>query len=66
MKSQPIPLELCLTSNILAGYYGEYSDHHFGEFYKAGYPVCLCVCRRREEGRRRIEEERGKKRMNKA
>lgn len=43
MHAAPIPLEVCLTSNIRTNTVPEYERHHFAEFYARSYPMVLCV-----------------------
>jgi adenosine deaminase len=42
MFENPIPLELCLTSNMKTHTVDSYLNHHFKDFY-ANYPIVLCV-----------------------
>jgi len=41
MKQQRIPLEICLTSNVLSKSCNSILEHHFQKFFKHGYPLCL-------------------------
>uniref|UniRef100_A0A8C9VVV1 N6-Methyl-AMP deaminase n=1 Tax=Scleropages formosus TaxID=113540 RepID=A0A8C9VVV1_SCLFO len=38
-----IPLELCLTSNIMGKTVESYEKHHFPYWYKLGHPCVLCT-----------------------
>ena len=39
-----IPIEICLTSNVITKSVSEYKTHHFQQFFMAGHPVSICVC----------------------
>ncbi|EIE25888.1 adenosine/AMP deaminase family protein [Coccomyxa subellipsoidea C-169] len=41
--STGIPVELCLSSNIITESVASYPEHHFHPFYSAGHPVILCT-----------------------
>ncbi|KAI5447248.1 hypothetical protein KIW84_014919 [Lathyrus oleraceus] len=43
MKSSKIPVEICLTSNIRTFSVASIDVHHFGDLYKANYPLVLCT-----------------------
>lgn len=43
MFNSPVPLEVCLTSNVKTGSTRDISSHHFSEFFEKGYPVILCT-----------------------
>jgi len=42
MRKNPIPLEICITSNVKTHSVSSYIDHHFKNFYKS-YPIVLCT-----------------------
>jgi len=41
LAENKVLLEICPTSNVLAGIYDSYAEHPLREFLKAGVPVCL-------------------------
>eukprot|EP00698_Gefionella_okellyi_P001169 TRINITY_DN11081_c0_g1_i1.p1 TRINITY_DN11081_c0_g1~~TRINITY_DN11081_c0_g1_i1.p1 ORF type:complete len:355 (+),score=62.98 TRINITY_DN11081_c0_g1_i1:31-1065(+) len=43
MVAQPVPLEVCLTSNVITKSVPCYNEHHFKAFFEANYPMCLCT-----------------------
>lgn len=43
LLEKKIPIEICLTSNVLCGSVKSYEDHHFSKFFTMGYPVCICT-----------------------
>uniref|UniRef100_A0A8C5M7K3 N6-Methyl-AMP deaminase n=1 Tax=Leptobrachium leishanense TaxID=445787 RepID=A0A8C5M7K3_9ANUR len=43
VKSNQIPLELCLTSNIKGQTVPSFDQHHFGFWYNLGHPSVLCT-----------------------
>lgn len=42
-QASRIPVELCLTSNLLTQSVPALEDHHFQLFYAQGHPVVLCT-----------------------
>eukprot|EP00850_Spirogloea_muscicola_P002263 SM000008S22352 [mRNA] locus=s8:1203573:1214035:+ [translate_table: standard] len=38
-----IPVEICLTSNIMTESVRSYSSHHFVDMYKVGHPTIICT-----------------------
>jgi len=38
-----VPVELCLTSNVLSQSCAGYEEHHFGALFAAGHPVSVCT-----------------------
>lgn len=45
LLNNPIPIEICPTSNLITKCVDRLEDHVFGEFYKKGssYPLCICT-----------------------
>ncbi len=41
-----IPVELCLSSNVITASVKGFPDHHFLPFYKAGQPVLKLIQQR--------------------
>lgn len=41
--SSMIPVELCLSSNVITASVKGFPDHHFLPFYKAGQPVLKLI-----------------------
>ncbi|CRK95962.1 CLUMA_CG009405, isoform A [Clunio marinus] len=38
-----IPIEICLTSNVLCKTVPSYDDHHMGKFLKMNHPIVICT-----------------------
>ncbi|KAL5197925.1 hypothetical protein ABZP36_001437 [Zizania latifolia] len=43
LKSSMIPVEICLTSNVMTGGAPSLELHHFADLYNAKHPVSLCT-----------------------
>ncbi|XP_054714575.1 adenosine deaminase-like protein isoform X2 [Uloborus diversus] len=43
LKQLKIPLEVCLTSNVISKTVESYESHHFPLFRDIGYPIVLCT-----------------------
>ena len=43
LKASRIPVELCLTSNVLTNSTKSYDEHHFKQLRRDGVPLCLCT-----------------------
>ena len=46
-RSSRIPVELCLSSNVMTQSVDSYVEHHFRDFFRAGEvparPLCCCI-----------------------
>lgn len=42
-KTNQIPFECCLTSNVKCSTVDSYEEHHFRTLWTEGYAVCICV-----------------------
>lgn len=43
LMKKRIPIECCLSSNVLCGSVKKMEDHHFQDFFSINYPVCICT-----------------------
>eukprot|EP01026_Neomeris_dumetosa_P051169 TRINITY_DN44986_c0_g1_i7.p1 TRINITY_DN44986_c0_g1~~TRINITY_DN44986_c0_g1_i7.p1 ORF type:complete len:346 (-),score=31.61 TRINITY_DN44986_c0_g1_i7:274-1311(-) len=43
MLKSKIPVELCLSSNVISDSVPSYSEHHFRMLYSKGHPIALCT-----------------------
>lgn len=43
LKALKIPVECCLTSNVLSKTVATYDDHHFKELFNIKHPVVISV-----------------------
>jgi adenosine deaminase len=43
LMKKRIPIECCLSSNVLCGSVKSMKDHHFQDFFSINYPVCICT-----------------------
>jgi len=43
LVQQSIPIEICLTSNLICKQVEKYEDHHFGDYFNIDYPLSLCT-----------------------
>ncbi|XP_066965205.1 adenosine deaminase-like protein isoform X4 [Macrobrachium rosenbergii] len=43
VKQQNIPIEICVSSNIMSGTVKNVADHHFKHWRKEGHPVIICT-----------------------
>ncbi|KAK9084863.1 hypothetical protein Sjap_025274 [Stephania japonica] len=43
LKLSKIPVEICLTSNVLTGCVTTINDHHFIDLYNSNHPLLLCT-----------------------
>ncbi|XP_064079990.1 adenosine deaminase-like protein [Macrobrachium nipponense] len=43
VKQQNIPIEICVSSNIMSGTVKNVADHHFKYWRKEGHPIIICT-----------------------
>jgi len=43
ISSKNIPIEMCMTSNVLCKTVKDYHEHHIRDFLFMNHPLCLCV-----------------------
>lgn len=43
ISSKNIPVEMCMTSNVLSNTVKNYREHHIRDFLITGYKFCICV-----------------------
>jgi len=43
LEASGIPVELCITSNLMSGSTQRADNHHFRELYGKAHPVILCT-----------------------
>lgn len=43
LKNKGIPVECCLSSNIICGTVKDFNDHHFKNLFDSKHPVVICV-----------------------
>ena len=43
MFASPIPLEICISSNLASRIVPSSDEHHFGNLFQRSYPLCICV-----------------------
>jgi adenosine deaminase len=43
VQERRVPIEMCLTSNVLTDSVASYADHHMREYAASGHPLVLCT-----------------------
>jgi adenosine deaminase len=43
ISSKNIPVEMCMTSNVLCNTVKSYHEHHIRDFLLTGHKCCICV-----------------------
>eukprot|EP01130_Rhizamoeba_saxonica_P006088 TRINITY_DN2413_c0_g1_i1.p1 TRINITY_DN2413_c0_g1~~TRINITY_DN2413_c0_g1_i1.p1 ORF type:complete len:111 (-),score=14.10 TRINITY_DN2413_c0_g1_i1:120-452(-) len=43
MLENRIPLEICISSNVISGSVSGYDGHHFNKFWGDQYPMVICT-----------------------